>query len=109
MREYDSQTLKCTNIDQGGKIVSEDIQYNCEFEGYKLTYYLTYSCYLNGFGVGIKSWKDGLVKSAECYNITNTKQDALDFLRFLTRTATFPVTLNNMVEDWLYDKFSQTN
>lgn len=83
----------------------EEKQFVCEFEGYKLTYYLTYSCYLNGFGVGIISYKDGLTKSAECYNITNVKQEALDFLAFLVKTASFPTTLNNMVEDWLCDKY----
>lgn len=80
-----------------------------EFEGYELTYYLTYSYYLNGFGVGIKSRKNDLVKSAECYNITNVEKDALEFLDFLAKTASFPTTLNNMVEDWLYEKYSQFN
>lgn len=85
----------------------EATQLYCEFEGYKLTYYLTYSCYIDGFGVGIKSSKNGTIKSAECYNITSVKQEALDFLNFLKRTASFPVSLNCMVEDWFFEKMSE--
>jgi len=82
----------------------EKAKFYSEFEGYELTYYLTYTRNIQGFGVGITSCKDGLIKSAECYNITTVKHEALDFLSFLMKTATFPTTLNNMVEDWLWDK-----
>lgn len=82
----------------------EKPKFYSEFEGYELTYYLTYTQNVNGFGVGITSRKDGHLKSSECYNITTVKHEALDFLSFLIKTSTFPTALNNMVEDWLWDK-----
>ncbi|NCC86894.1 MAG: hypothetical protein EOM05_03365 [Clostridia bacterium] len=82
----------------------EKAKFYSEFEGYKLMYYLIYTQNVNGFGVGITSHKDGHLKSAECYNITTVEHEALDFLSFLIKTSTFPTTLNNMVEDWLWDK-----
>lgn len=75
-----------------------------ECQGYKLTYYLTYTHHANSFGVGISSIKDGQAKSAQFYNLTTQKNEALDFLSFLFKTSTFPTTLNDMVEDWLFDK-----
>lgn len=82
----------------------EETKFSIEFEGYELSYYLIYTRHLNGFGVGIKSHKQGVSKTSECYNITSVERDALDFLCFLMKTATFPTTLNNMVEDWMIDK-----
>ncbi|MFY9198088.1 MAG: DUF6514 family protein [Acutalibacteraceae bacterium] len=82
----------------------ENIKFYSEYQGYKLTYHLTYTRNANSFGVGVTSSKDGQTKSAQCYNLTTQKSEALDFLSFLLKTSTFPTTLNDMVEDWIFDK-----
>lgn len=82
----------------------EKIKFSTKFEGYELTYYMLHTRQLGGFGVGIKSQKNGIIKTSECYNITSVEHEAFDFLCFLMKTATFPTTLNNMVEDWIFDK-----
>ena len=79
--------------------------YETEFENYDLSYYLLKNCINNSYGVGIKSKKDStVIKSSFCYNISNNKDEMVNFLKFLCRTTTFPTTLNDMVEDWLFEK-----
>lgn len=86
------------------RILLNELYCSIIFENYELNYYLVETKYMNSYGVGISSSKNGNVKSSFCYNITKARDEAIELIEFLSKTSTFPTTLNNMIEDWFYDK-----
>lgn len=103
---YNNTCVKLIHLrgNERRKILLNELYCSTIFEDYELNYYIVETKNLNSYGVGITSIKDGITKSAFCYNITKVHDEVVELLKFLHKTSTFPTTLNNMIEDWFYDK-----